>query len=39
MAKNPNTDQKFIPYENLDKVGEISLYYGFEPYESPDIKK
>lgn len=39
MAKNPNTDQKFIPYENLDKVGEITLYYGFEPYESPDIKK
>lgn len=41
MPKNTKTnpEQKFISYDNLDKVGEITLYYGFEPYKSPDIKK
>ncbi len=41
MPKNTKTnpDQKYISYDNLDKVGEITLYYGFEPYKSPEIKK
>ena len=30
---------KFIEHEHLDKVGEIALYYGFNPAKSPDIKK
>lgn len=30
---------KFIDHEYLDKVGEIALYYGFNPAKSPDIKK
>ncbi len=41
MQKNnskPN-EQKFIPYENLDKIGEIPVYYGFQPHKSPEIKK
>ena len=36
--KNPS-EQKFISYEHLDKIGEIALYYGFIPHKSPDIKK
>ena len=32
-------DNKYISYEHLDKVGEIPLYYGFIPHQSPDIKK
>lgn len=41
MAKNTttNSEQKFISYDNLDKIGEVTLYYGFEPHKSPDIKK
>lgn len=41
MQKNnskPN-EQKFIPHENLDKIGEIPVYYGFQPHKSPEIKK
>ncbi len=34
-----NSEMKFLTYDNLDKVGEITLYYGFEPHKSPDIKK
>ncbi len=34
-----NSEQKFISYDNLDKIGEVALYYGFEPHKSPDIKK
>ncbi len=30
---------KFIEHEHLDKVGEMALYYGFNPAKSPDIKK
>ncbi len=33
------TEQKYISYENLDKIGEIPVYYGFSPHKSPDIKK
>lgn len=33
------TEKKFIPYTNLDKIGEIPVYYGFVPHESPEIKK
>jgi hypothetical protein len=32
-------ESKYINYENLDKIGEISVYYGFTPHKSPDIKK
>jgi histidyl-tRNA synthetase len=28
-----------VPYENLDKIGEIALYYGFFPRQSPSITK
>ena len=38
IKKNPS-DQKFTNYENLDKIGEISVYYGFVPHKSPNIKK
>jgi len=38
--KSENTsEKKNISYDNLDKIGEISLYYGFIPHKSPDIKK
>jgi histidyl-tRNA synthetase len=30
---------KFIEHDHLDKIGEIALYYGFNPAKSPDIKK
>ena len=32
-------DSKFLPYEHLDKIGEISVYYGFSPMKSPTITK
>jgi histidyl-tRNA synthetase len=32
-------DNKYISYDNLDKIGETALYYGFNPHKSPDIKK
>jgi histidyl-tRNA synthetase len=35
----PDNSQKYLQYENLDKIGEIPLYYGFVPYKSPEIKK
>jgi histidyl-tRNA synthetase len=28
-----------VPYEHLDKIGEIALYYGFFPRQSPAITK
>jgi histidyl-tRNA synthetase len=40
--KNDNKnvkDKKFTEYENLDKIGEIPVYYGFTPHKSPEIKK
>lgn len=41
MKKNPEkkSENKFIAYENLDKIGEIPIYYGFVPHKSPEIKK
>lgn len=30
---------KFISYENLDKIGEIAVYYGFSPKKSPLVTK
>jgi len=35
----PIAENKFISYKNLDKIGEIPVYYGFTPEESPAIKK
>ncbi|MES2470739.1 MAG: His/Gly/Thr/Pro-type tRNA ligase C-terminal domain-containing protein [Patescibacteria group bacterium] len=32
-------DSKFVSYKHLDKIGEIAIYYGFIPDESPEIKK
>ncbi len=32
-------DGKFIPYEHLDKIGEVAVYYGFLPTKSPTIEK
>lgn len=37
-AKNPS-ELKFNHYNHLDKIGEIAVYYGFTPEESPGIKK
>ncbi|MEK7463982.1 MAG: His/Gly/Thr/Pro-type tRNA ligase C-terminal domain-containing protein [Patescibacteria group bacterium] len=34
-----NHENKFIAYENLDKIGEIPIYYGFFPHKSPEIKR
>jgi histidyl-tRNA synthetase len=39
QKKNNSIDQKYIPHDNLDKIGEIPVYYGFTPHKSPDIKK
>lgn len=32
-------ETKFIKHKNLDKSGEIAIYYGFTPRESLEIKK
>ena len=32
-------EPKFTVYEHLDKIGEIPVYYGFTPSQSPSIKK
>ena len=32
-------ESKHIVYDNLDKIGEIPIYYGFTPRQSPSIKK
>lgn len=39
QKKNNPIEQKYIPHDNLDKIGEIPVYYGFAPHKSPDIKK
>lgn len=39
QKNNPPAEQKFTIHENLDKIGEIPVYYGFQPHKSPDIKK
>ncbi len=38
-SKSEKKIEKFTAYENLDKIGEIPVYYGFVPHESPEIKK
>ncbi len=37
--KKEKVESQFISYENLDKIGEIPVYYGFMPKESPIINK
>ena len=32
-------DTRFISREHLDKIGEVAMYYGFEPAKSPAISK
>jgi len=42
MNKNKikkSTVSKFIAYDNLDKIGEIAVYYGFTPKKSPVVSK
>ncbi len=39
MKAKKSTVSKFINYENLDKIGEIAVYYGFAPHKSPSIAK
>ncbi len=38
-SKKKSGDSKFIPFEHLDKIGEIAVYYGFTPMKSPSIVK
>ncbi len=37
--KTNRAEQRFTQHENLDKIGEIPIYYGFFPHQSPEIKK
>jgi len=37
--KTIRKESKFISYENLDKIGEIAVYYGFIPTKSPSVSK
>ncbi len=37
--KSTSKAPKFISYENLDKIGEIAVYYGFIPMKSPSVSK
>lgn len=30
---------EYVTYDHLDKIGEIPIYYGFTPRQSPSIKK
>ncbi|HEY4478383.1 MAG TPA: His/Gly/Thr/Pro-type tRNA ligase C-terminal domain-containing protein [Candidatus Paceibacterota bacterium] len=39
IIKKDKVESKFINYENLDKIGETAVYYGFQPWKSPEIKK
>jgi histidyl-tRNA synthetase len=41
MDNNQSTksETKFIAYDNLDKIGEVAVYYGFAPAKSPNITK
>lgn len=32
-------ESRSITYEHLDKIGEVSLYYGFVPSKSPSVSK
>jgi histidyl-tRNA synthetase len=33
------SEPKTLTFDNLDKIGEIPIYYGFTPRQSPSIKK
>ncbi len=33
------SEPKFIQHDHLDKIGEVAVYYGFTPKQSPCIKK
>jgi histidyl-tRNA synthetase len=35
----PPSESKFLSFDHLDKIGEIPVYYGFTPRQSPSIKK
>lgn len=35
----PKTDSRYIAYDHLDKIGEVALYYGFAPHQSPTVSK
>ncbi len=35
----PAAEPKFLNFDHLDKIGEIPVYYGFTPRQSPSIKK
>ena len=37
--KKTTTEARFTYYNHLDKIGEVAVYYGFTPEESPQIKK
>lgn len=37
--KSKAVDKKFENYEHLDKIGEIAVYYGFNPSKSPVVSK
>ena len=39
IKKIKASEPKHVQYEHLDKIGEIAIYYGFTPAESPAIKK
>lgn len=39
MPKKKETISKFVNHDNLDKIGEIAVYYGFSPKKSPSIIK
>ncbi len=41
MSKNIKkvSENKYVEYNHLDKIGETSIYYGFTPHQSPEIKK
>jgi len=41
VEKKPEkiSEQKYISYDHLDKIGDIAIYYGFTPRQSPSIKK
>ncbi len=42
MPKNSKKDIKnsaYLEWKNLDKIGEIALYYGFTPHETPSVTK
>jgi histidyl-tRNA synthetase len=41
MKKNKKntSEKKYVSYEHLDKIGEVAVYYGFIPHQSPNINK